>query len=60
MDRKPSRDLKRQLSYFDTMKKNAEAKHIAKIQAYNDKIEVVKLKLDEALAAEEADTLSAK
>jgi len=56
MERKPSRELKRQLSYFDTMKKNAEVKHLAKIQAYNDKIEAVKLKLEEAEALEATDS----
>lgn len=59
MARAASWDLKRQITYTETIKKNATEKYVAKIHDYDNKICELKVKLADALIAEQADTVSA-
>lgn len=42
-----AKELKRQIGFLETMKKRATEKYVAKIKAYDEKIEAVKSKLEE-------------
>lgn len=52
MDRKPSRDLKRQISFTKTIRMNAVVKHEARIAELDQRVEDLKIKLAEAEADE--------
>lgn len=54
MERKPSRDLKRQITFTETIRKNAITKHEAKLAEFDQRINDLKVKLADAMVAEEA------
>jgi hypothetical protein len=52
MERKPSRDLKRQISFTKTIRMNTVVKHEARLAEFDQRIEDLQVKLAEAEAAE--------